>query len=44
MNAGPLWAYLQERDHLEDLSEDDSIILKWILINKIEGCGFGLCG
>jgi hypothetical protein len=25
-----LWEYLSERDHLEDLSVDGRVILKWI--------------
>ena len=30
VHTGFLWEYLSERDHLEDLSVDGKMILKWI--------------
>ena len=31
MHTGVCWGNLRERDHLEDLEVDRTIILKWIL-------------
>jgi hypothetical protein len=35
---GILWENLRERNCCEDLSVDESLILKWIIKDMLEGC------
>jgi hypothetical protein len=37
VRTGFCWGDLRERDHLEDLSVDGRIILKWILRSEMRG-------
>jgi hypothetical protein len=41
VHRGYGWRDLWERDHIEDLSVDGRIILKWIF-KKVDGRGHGL--
>jgi hypothetical protein len=37
LRSGFWWGKLRERDHLEDLGVDGSIMLKWIFKKRDEG-------